>query len=213
MNALHLTHKGLWTEIMVQLYTVSLYIFMATFLHLTVTYENWITQSIHGPKQQMVDFSGASLVPLGRLQYPKLGHQCHPHLYKPLFTHPITKCHNLSICFIPLYFLCFSVAMVIRVSRIRENPNQENHRLGNHLSWETQTRDAAKVWENITWEKQMLTRAIARTQFLACSMWVPCWGTYEGNHKVVHAYNGSMCILWNVCTEKDKNMSMFLRSE
>jgi len=91
-------------------------------------------ESIHGPKQQMVDFSGSSLVSLGRLQYLKLSHQCHPHLYNSLFPHPIIKHHNLSHCFIPLYFLCFSVAMVISVSRIRGNPNRENHHLGKLIS-------------------------------------------------------------------------------
>jgi len=88
------------------------------------------TESIHGPQQQMVDFSGSSLVSLGRLQYLKLGHQCHPHLYNSPFTHPIIKRHNMSHCFIPLYFLCFSVAMVISVSRKRVNPNRENYHLG-----------------------------------------------------------------------------------
>ena len=92
------------------------------------------SESSHGPKQQMVHFSGSSPVSLGRLQYHKLGHQCHPHVHNSLFTHPIIKGHNLSQYFIPLYFLCFSVAMVISVSRTRGNPNRENHRLGKLIS-------------------------------------------------------------------------------
>ena len=64
------------------------------------------TESIHGPKHQMVDFSGSSLVSLGRLQYLKLGHQCHPHLYNSLFTHQIIKCQSEPL-FCPFVFSLF----------------------------------------------------------------------------------------------------------